>query len=242
MANPHHILPRCPNVARTLLKLPSQSTFQQLITSFPILGALVSSLAAGIFSVFFGRKMGLWIACAFTCIGVAIQMSTEDKGAIYVGRFVLGMGNGFLQTFSNIYCAEASPAHLRAIMVGLSTEWVLIGSIVAAAITNATQSRLDKFSYQLPLGILLIVPFFLALGLLFVPESPRYLLTMGRTEEARKSLGTLRGSSVEAAELEVEFTEMINGIEEEKRLASTTGPLDMFKGEFSPPSALRHSG
>ena len=126
-------------------------------------------------------------------------------------------------------------------MVGLSTEWVLIGRIVAAAITNATQSRMDKFSYQLPLGILLIVPFFLALGLLFVPESPRYLLTMGRTEEARKSLETLRGSSVEAAEIEVEFTEMINGIEEEKRLASTTGPLDMFKGKFFPPGALRRS-
>ena len=75
------------------------------------------------------------------------------------------------------------------------------------------------------------MPFFLALGIFFVPESPRYLLTMGRTEEARKSLETLRGKSLEATELEVEFTEMIKGIEEEKRLASTTGPLDMFKGE-----------
>jgi hypothetical protein len=89
----------------------------------------------------------LWVACVFTLVGVAIQIGPENKGAIYFGRLVLGIGNGFLQTFSNIYCAEASLAHLRDIMVGLSTEWILIGSVVSAVIANATQVRLDKSSY-----------------------------------------------------------------------------------------------
>ncbi|KAK5653410.1 hypothetical protein OQA88_8895 [Cercophora sp. LCS_1] len=206
------------------------STFQQLISSFPILGAFISSLAAGPFSIHFGRKAGLWVACFFTAVGVSVQMATEDKGAIYAGRLVLGLGNGFLQTFSNIYCAEVAPAHLRPIMVGLSTEWILIGSIVAAAITNATQVRMDKFSYLLPLGVLLILPAVLATFLLFVPESPRYLLIREREADARKSLETLRGSSVSPNELDIEFTEMIKGIQEEKRVSSTVGPLDMFKG------------
>ena len=204
--------------------------FQQLITSFPILGALLSSLVAGIFSDYLGRRVGLWVACFFVAVGVAIQIATEDKGAIYVGRWVLGIGNGFLQAFSNIYCAEAAPAHLRAIMVGLSAEWVLVGSVVAAAVTNATQVRFDKWSYQVPLGILLILPLLLAIGLFFVPESPRYLLTRDREEDARKSLHTLRGTSVDADEFELEFTEMVKGIEEERRVAKTASPLDMFKG------------
>ncbi len=113
---------------RSISDTHEQSTFQQLITSLLILGSFLSSLVAGVFSVYFGRKTGLWLACLFTAVGVAIQMGSEDKGAIYVGRLVLGVGNGFLQIFSNIYCAEVAPAHLRAIMVGLSTEWVLVGA------------------------------------------------------------------------------------------------------------------
>jgi MFS family permease len=216
---------------RLQMLILGQATFQQLITSLLILGGFLSSLVAGVFSVYFGRKTGLWVACFFTAVGVAIQMSTENKGAIYVGRLVLGIGNGFLQIFSNIYCAEASPAHLRAILVGLSTEWVLVGSIVAAVITNATQVRLEKASYQIPLGVLLILPFLLAVGLLFVPESPRYLVTTGRLDAAKRSLKTLRGNSLQPDEVELEYTEIVKGIEEEKRVAATLGPLDMFEGE-----------
>jgi hypothetical protein len=147
-----------------------------------------------------------------------------------VGRLILGIGNGFLVTFSNIYTAEASPAHLRAVMVALFSEWVNIGSIVGSVVTNATQARLDKASYQIPVGILFVVPVVLAVGLFFVPESPRYLVNRGKMEEARAALGSLRGGSLRPEELELEWVEMVRGIEEEKKLASTIGPLDQFRG------------
>jgi len=149
---------------------------------------------------------------------------------VYVGRIVLGVGNGFLVTFSNIYCAEAAPAHLRAVMVALFSVWVNIGSIIGAAVNNATSKQLDKSSYQIPLGTNLIVPVVLAVGLFFVPESPRWLVNMGREEEARRSFQVLRGESMEKDDLELEWAEMVKGIEEEKKLARTAGPLDMFRG------------
>lgn len=98
-----------------------QGTFQQLISSLLTLGAFLSSLTAGSFAHFFGRKTALWLACLLTAVGCAIQINTTDKAVVYVGRLILGIGNGFLVTFSNIYAAEASPAHLRAVMVALST-------------------------------------------------------------------------------------------------------------------------
>jgi MFS family permease len=205
-------------------------TFQQLIQSLLTLGAFLSSLVAGVFAHFFGRKVALWLACLLNAIACAIQISTTDKGAIYFGRLLLGIANGFLVTFSNIYTAEVAPAHLRAVMVALFSEWVNIGSIIGSAVTNATQSRLDKTSYQIPLGTLFIVPVFLAIGLLFVPESPRYLLYRGNHDAARKALNTLRGDSMRPEELELEWVEMVKGIEEEKRTAQTIGPLDMFRG------------
>lgn len=205
-------------------------TFQQLISSLLTLGAFLSSLAAGSFAHFFGRKTALWLACLLTAVGCAIQIGTEDKAAIYIGRLVLGIGNGFLVTFSNIYTAEASPAHLRAVMVALFSEWVTIGSIIGAVVTNSLQTRLDKTSYQIPIAVLFVVPVILAVGLCFVPESPRYLVNKGRMDEARQALEALRGDSLRSDELDLEWTEMVKGIEEEKKMANTIGPLDQYRG------------
>ncbi|KAI0020983.1 general substrate transporter [Xylariomycetidae sp. FL0641] len=205
-------------------------TFQRLIGSLLTLGAFLSSLVAGIFAHYFGRKTALWLACLLNMVACIIQISTTSKAAVYIGRLILGLANGFLVTFSNIYTAEAAPAHLRAVMVAMFSEWVNIGSIVGAATTNATQKRLDKASYQIPLGTLFIVPAFLAIGLLFVPESPRYLLYTGKVNEAKHALKRLRGDSLHEEQFELEWVEMVKGIEEEKRTAGTIGPLDMFKG------------
>ncbi|KAI1412546.1 general substrate transporter [Hypoxylon sp. FL1857] len=205
-------------------------TFQRLIGSLLTLGAFLSSLVAGAFAHFFGRKVALWIACVLNAVACIIQISTTDKVAVYIGRLILGLANGFLVTFSNIYTAEAAPAHLRAVMVALFSEWVNIGSIIGASVTNATKNQLDKASYQIPLGTLFIVPTFLAVGLLFVPESPRYLLYRGKTKQARESLKKLRGDSLSPEGFELEWVEMVKGIEEEKQAARTIGPLDMFKG------------
>ena len=93
---------------------------------------------------------------------------------------------------------------------------------------------MDRTSYQLPLGTLFIVPVFLAIALFFVPESPRYLLYRGKIAAARKALETLRGNSLKPEELELEWIEMVKGIEEEKRTADTIAPLDMFRGMHVP--------
>ncbi|KAF2735622.1 general substrate transporter [Polyplosphaeria fusca] len=206
------------------------STFQQLIASLLTLGSFVSSMTAGTFSHFFGRKMALWIACVLNAIACVIQITSTNDAAIYMGRLILGFANGFLVTFSNIYTSEASPAHLRGVIVALFAYWVNIGSIIGAAVTNATKGRMDKASYQIPIGTLFIVPMILAIGLLFVPESPRYLLTKGRHDAAHKALVSLRGASVPPESVELEWIEMVKGIEEEKRSATTVGALDMFKG------------
>ncbi|KAL2185740.1 general substrate transporter [Thermothelomyces heterothallicus CBS 203.75] len=214
-------------------------TFQQLIGSLLTLGAFLSSIFAGAFAHFFGRKPALWLACLLTALGAAIQIGTASWGVVYLGRLVLGVGNGFLVTFSNIYCAEAAPAHLRAVLVALFSEWVNIGSIIGAAVTNATSKLLDKSSYQIPLGIQFIVPAVLTVGLFFVPESPRYLVNKGRLDEGRKALEVLRSGSLDEEQFELEWVEMVKGIEEERKLASSVGPLDMFRGKSVPRRALR---
>ncbi|EGZ67571.1 general substrate transporter [Neurospora tetrasperma FGSC 2509] len=210
-------------------------TFQQLLFSFLTLGSLLSTLFAGPFSHLYGRRPALLLACFLTAFGTAIQIGTSSAAALYVGRIILGIGNGFLVTFSNIYCAEVAPPHLRGVMVALFSEWVCVGSVLGATVTNATKKWLGKASWRVPLGMLFVVPVMLSAGVWWVvPESPRWEVSRGRHQEGRMALERVRAVREDGKEgqqrLEVEWVEMVKGIEEEKRLASTVGPLDMFRG------------
>lgn len=207
------------------------STVQQLITSLLTLGSFLSSLAAGPFSAYLGRKPALWLACILNAVACAIQIAVTNTGVLYLGRLLMGLANGFFVTFSNVYCSEAAPAHLRGVTVALFAFWVNFGSILGAVVDNYTSHRLDKTSYQIPIACLYIVPAFLALALWYVPESPRWLLHHGKDAQAREALEKLRGRLVPIEHVELEWAEMLEGVEEEKRNAKSVAVLDMFKGQ-----------
>ncbi|KAH8160226.1 hypothetical protein CIB48_g8029 [Xylaria polymorpha] len=182
-------------------------TFQRLIGSLLTLGAFISSLVAGVFAHYYGRKAALWSACALNTIACVIQISTESKG----GRLYRPPGSRSSQRL---------PRHFLQHLYGRGS-------------ARSPTRRHGGSVFRIPLGTLFIVPTVLSIGLFFVPESPRYLLYRGDTEAARKALETLRGDSLPPEELELEWVEMVKGIEEEKRTAETVGALDMFKGMSS---------
>ncbi|KAF2850685.1 general substrate transporter [Plenodomus tracheiphilus IPT5] len=204
------------------------STVQQLMTSLMNLGACLSAIAAGAFGSYFGRRPALWLACVVCLVAVALQIGSTAKAGLYIGRLLLGFSNGFFVVFSTIYCSEAAPAHLREIMVGLFSFYVNLGSIIGSVVDNYTKAYMSKLSYRIPLACMFIVPVLLAMALLFVPESPRWLLHHDHPDAARQSLERLR--SEHGNTIELEWAEMVRGVTEEKRVAQNTPILDMFRG------------
>ena len=73
------------------------------------LGAFISSGTAGLAAAKFGRKHCLWAACVLCCISNVIMMATESVEALYAGRFLIGLANGYFMTFSQLYIQESSP-------------------------------------------------------------------------------------------------------------------------------------
>jgi MFS transporter, SP family, sugar:H+ symporter len=80
---------------------------------------------------------------------------------------------------------------------------------------------------MIPLGLIFVVPTIQAIGMLFIPESPRWLVSRGKVEQARKSLIWLRP---DRDLIESELAQMQLAIEEERHLTQGAAVLDMFRG------------
>ena len=87
-----------------------------------------------------------------------------------------------------VYCAELAPPKLRGFFVGMNGMGITLGYSLASYMGLAFyyDSKNPNAQWRGPLGLALIFPVFQLLVIIWAPESPRYLLMKGRTEEARK--------------------------------------------------------
>ncbi|KAL1845475.1 hypothetical protein VTK73DRAFT_553 [Phialemonium thermophilum] len=199
---------------------------QQLISSLMTLGAFISSGTAGLTAKWLGRRASLWLACLLCAVSDVIMMATEDIGALYAGRFLIGLANGYFMTFSQLYIQESSPAKYRGLFLTAFQFCTSFGTLIGTIIDWATAGRPDKSAYLIPLGIIYIVPVFLTVAMLFLPESPRWLILQGRHEQGRRALAWLRPDGTDVGP---EFDIIRAAVEHEKEMGSNVAVLDMFR-------------
>ncbi|CAI4213280.1 unnamed protein product [Parascedosporium putredinis] len=206
-------------------------TVQQLISSLMTIGTFIGSLLVGPFSSKFGRRMGLWSAAVINAVSTAVMLGTTSVGALYFARFILGISVGWFLTFAQVYVNEVAPAHLRGIAFAVYQTQLSSGSIVGAAVDYGTHLMPGKESYRIPLAMFFIVPTIQTISLFFFPESPRWLMTQGREEEALASLRKLRNSSIDEAEFQAEFNEIrISTAEQIQQSENKKLWVEMWKG------------
>jgi MFS family permease len=199
---------------------------QQLISSLMTLGAFLGSSTAGFTAIKLGRKMCLWVACLLCVLSNVLMMATTNVGALYAGRLLIGVANGYFMTFSQLYIQETSPAKYRALLLTFFQFFVSFGTLIGTIVDWATAKRPGQSSYLIPLGLIYVVPVLITVGLFFIPESPRWLILQGRHEEGQKALRWLRPKD---DKVELELLEIEKAIQHEKDLAGSVDFLDMFR-------------
>jgi MFS transporter, SP family, sugar:H+ symporter len=100
------------------------------------------------------------------------------------------------------------------------------GSLIGTIVDNFTAKRMDKGSYLIPLGLIYIVPAFIAFFLFFIPESPRWLLQQEHPEKARKALLWLRPYK---EGVEEELADMQAALDADKELEKSTSIIDLVR-------------
>ncbi|KAK0612466.1 general substrate transporter [Bombardia bombarda] len=201
------------------------TTRQQLISSLMTLGAFISSGTAGIVATKVSRRYCLWAACLLCVVSNIIMMATEDIGALYAGRFLIGLANGYFMTFSQLYIQESSPAKYRGWFLTIFQFFTSFGTLIGTIIDWATAARPDKSSYLIPLGIIYVVPIFMTIAMAFIPESPRWLIHRGRYDDGVASLRWLRPRGAPVVD---EANEIRAAIDREIELGSSISVMDMF--------------
>ena len=182
--------------------------------SSALLGCVIGVAAAGKLSDMYGRKkMMLLSACLFFLSALGCMLST-DSALLISFRLLGGLGIGVASMICPLYIAEFSPSNFRGRMVALYQLAITIG-ILTAYFTNAflvKMSVTNSFTgwmhyiitqdvWRSMIGIGMIPAFVFLVCLLFVPESPRWLLVKGRENEAFRYLQKLNTPSAAQNEL-----------------------------------------
>ena len=164
------------------------AALEGLIVSAVTAGALVSAMVAGVLADRGGRRLtniaaGVVFATASMLCAVATSVST-----LVAGRFLVGCGIGLTSVGGPMYIAEASPARVRGTFVSLFQLAVTIGILLAYIVCAALAER---EAWRWMLGVGAIPGLVLALGMMAMPESPRWLVKRGRRADARAVLAQI---------------------------------------------------
>ncbi|XP_038708101.1 probable polyol transporter 6 [Tripterygium wilfordii] len=178
--------------------LKINDTQVQILAGILNICALVGSLLAGRTSDYIGRRYTIVLASTIFLIGSVLMGYGPNYGILFTGRCIAGIGVGFALMVAPVYSAEISSPSSRGFLTSLPELGIAIG-ILLGYLSNYSFSKVTlKLGWRLMLGIAAIPSLFLALGILKMPESPRWLVMQGRLGEAKKTLFDVSNTKEEA--------------------------------------------
>ncbi|KAF1841138.1 quinate permease [Cucurbitaria berberidis CBS 394.84] len=186
------------------------------LTSILQLGGILGSLSAGVFGEVFSRKYTMFSACCWVTLGsyLYIGATHHNPAMLYAGRFFTGIGVGTFSGVGPLYNAEIAPPELRGMIVSFYQFATIIGIMLSFWIGYACNyiggigEGQKNIAWMLPSIIQGIPAAILAVGIWWLPFSPRWLIKKGRDEEGLKTLSYLRKLPVEHELVQIEFLEI----------------------------------
>ena len=179
-----------------------------LLTAMIELGAFVGALNQGWIADKISRKYSIVVAVVIFTFGSILQTAAVDYAMLVVARFIGGIGIGALSMVAPLYISEISPPEIRGALLVLEEFSIVTGIVVAFWITYGTQYVANEWAWRLPFLLQMIPGLVLAVGILFLPFSPRWLVAKSRDFEAGQNLSKLRQLDIADSRVQQEWIDI----------------------------------
>ncbi|KAI1176103.1 general substrate transporter [Nemania sp. FL0916] len=223
---------------------PFVSDFPQVDHNSQWQGFVVSIYAVGCFfgALFIltvgdklGRRKAIFTGATVMIIGVIIQITCvpPSHGAtaqFIVGRFITGIGNGINTSTIPIWQAECSHSHNRGKLICIEGGNVAIGTLIAYWLDYGASYGPHAFAWRFPIAFQIAFALSVLILMTNLPESPRWLLSHNRVDEATTILAALNGESRSDPRLNTQLSNLRAAIRASGQLDNKTKVSDLFTG------------
>jgi len=176
-----------------------------------LIGCFIGAFFAGRLADIVGRRNTMIVAAALFLVGALVQGAASSQLVFVIARICGGMAVGAASVLSPAYISEVAPASIRGRLTTLQQIMIITGLTAAflvnyflAATAGVSTARfwggIQAWRWMFLMQALPAAIFLIAL--IFIPESPRYLVSKGRTEKAESVLASLFGADVARAKLD----------------------------------------
>jgi SP family galactose:H+ symporter-like MFS transporter len=184
------------------------ATLEEVVVSSVLSGAVIGAAVGGTLADRFGRRRVLILTAAIFALGAVGTALAPSVAWLIVGRVIVGAAIGVASFTAPLYISEVSPVDIRGRLVSLNqialTAGIVISYLVDYALSGAR-------GWRWMFGLAAIPAAALGIGMLFVPESPRWLVGRALPDQARAVLRRIRGT----ASVDRELKEIQTGLDQQ---------------------------
>jgi len=182
---------------------------QEVVTSAVLVGSFLGALGAGWYTRRFGGRSANMLAGAIFVVGAFASAASGSAETLTMSRLLVGLGIGITAVAAPLYVGEIAPPDRRGLMITLYQLFITIGILVSYIVDLAAAPH-----WRIMFGLGAVPGVVLAVGMSFMPSSPRWLASHGRMDEAKKVLNR----TLEPAMAERALRDIQNDLESQKGL------------------------
>jgi SP family facilitated glucose transporter-like MFS transporter 8 len=193
-----------------------------LFGSMLTIGGMVGAIMVGKVADLIGRRFTMWVSGAFYILGWLAIIFAQGAWMLDIGRIVLGFGIAFQAYVAPAYVGEISPKNIRGAFTAANQLMNCFGLSVVFFIGNLVTWR--------TLAIIGIIPCVVeVVGIFFIPESPRWLVKIGKEKDLVPTLKRLRGKHADVSQEAAEIRDYMEIVQ----LLPKPRFLDLFQRKYA---------
>ncbi|PHH89605.1 hypothetical protein CDD83_5670 [Cordyceps sp. RAO-2017] len=199
-----------------------------IVAIYYLPGTLLGCLLGGWLGDRHGRVTTIGLACLWSIFAAALQSAAMDATWMLCARLLNGIGTGVLNAVTPVWAAETAAHTSRGRFIAVEFTLNIFG---VDSGTSKYKDPASSFVWRFPIAFQIVPLIFLVAVIWLMPESPRWLVKVGREREARFILGRLRGDEGEhRVRAEAEFQDIVSIRNLEQGTARQQGYFHMFFG------------